>query len=226
MNIGVLGTGMVGRELAGKLAELGHAVVLGTRDPAETLARRGPDRMGQPPVGEWLTAHPAVKLGSFSDAAAHGALLINATNGAGSLEALRLAGAAHLAGKVLMDVSNPLDFSKGMPPTLLVKDTDSLAEQIQRAFPEARVVKTLNTLTAPLMVNPTQLAGGDHSVFMSGDDADAKAAVADLLRSFGWRDIIDLGGLVTARGAEMSLPAWLALMGALQTHFFNLKVVR
>lgn len=226
MNIGILGTGMVGRALAGKLTELGHSVCLGTRDPAETLARSGPDRMGQPPVGEWLKQHPTIKLGTYAESAAHGVVLVNATNGAGSLDALRLAGADHLAGKVLLDISNPLDFSRGMPPTLFVKDTDSLAEQIQRAFPETQVVKTLNTLTAALMVNPGQLAGGDHSVFLSGDDANAKAVVADLLRSFGWRDIIDLGGLATARGAEMVLPAWLSLMGALRTPFFNLKVVR
>lgn len=226
MNIGVLGTGLVGRGLAGRLAELGHAVVLGTRDPAETLARSGPDRFGQPPASEWLKQHPLIKLGTFAESAAHGELLVNATNGAGSLEALRLAGADRLAGKVLLDLSNPLDFSHGLPPTLFVQGGDSLAEQIQRAFPQARVVKTLNTLTAELMVAPAQLAGGDHSVFLSGDDADAKAVAAALLRSFGWRDIIDLGGLATARGAEMVLPAWLALMDALGTPRFNLKVVR
>lgn len=226
MNIGVLGTGLVGRGLAGRFAELGHNVVLGTRDPAETLARRGPDRLGQPPAGEWLKQHSMIRLGTFAESAAHGELLVNATNGAGSLEALRLAGADRLAGKVLLDLSNPLDFSHGMPPTLFVQGNDSLAEQIQRAFPAARVVKTLNTLTAELMAYPAELAGGDHSVFLSGDDADAKAIVADLLRNLGWRDIIDLGGLVTARGVEMVLPAWLALMDALGTPRFNLKVVR
>jgi predicted dinucleotide-binding enzyme len=126
---------------------------------------------------------------------------------------------------VLVDISNPLDFSAGFPPTLSVKDTDSLGEQVQRAFPEAKVVKTLNTLTAPLMVEPKSL-GASSTVFVSGDDAAAKATVVDLLTSFGHDDVIDLGGIETARGAEMLLPLWLRLMGGLGTHLFNVKVVR
>ncbi|NTU64818.1 MAG: NADP oxidoreductase, partial [Chloroflexi bacterium] len=133
---------------------------------------------------------------------------------------------ANLNGKTLIDISNPLDFSKGMPPTLFVKDSDSLAEQIQRAFPKVNVVKTLNTMTASVMVNPGQLAGGDHTVFVSGNDAGAKAQVAELLKGFGWRDIIDVGDITTARGTEMLLPIWIRLMGALQTPFFNFKIVK
>jgi 8-hydroxy-5-deazaflavin:NADPH oxidoreductase len=127
---------------------------------------------------------------------------------------------------VLLDIANPLDFSAGFPPTMTVKDTDSLGEQIQREFPELKVVKSLNTLTAALMVDPRRLADADHTVFVSGNDVDAKQTVIELLRAFGHTDIIDLGDISTARGAEMLLPAWLRLMGALNTPYFNFKVVR
>ena len=226
MKIAVIGTGTVGRTVAAKLADLGHEVAVGTRDPQATLARTDTDAMGNPPFAVWQTEHPAVRLAPFADAAAQGELLINATGGGASLEALTQAGAENLAGKVLLDISNPLDFSQGFPPTLLVKDTDSLAEQIQRAFPDARVVKSLNTMTAAVMVEPGRVAGGDHSVFVSGNDDDAKKAVVDLLHSFGHTDVIDLGDLSTARGAEMLLPVWLRLMGALGTPMFNFKIAR
>ncbi|MGZ6708812.1 MAG: NADPH-dependent F420 reductase, partial [Solirubrobacteraceae bacterium] len=206
MNIAVLGTGMVGRAVAGRASQLGNDVTIGTRDPQATLARTDSDAMGNPPFAAWHADHSAVGLATFADAAAAGELIVNATSGGNSLEVLALAGAGNLAGKVLIDIANPLDFSAGFPPTLSVKDTDSLAEQIQRAFPDARVVKTLNTLNAVLMAEPATLAGGHHSVFVSGDDAEAKATVTDLLRSFGWRDIVDLGDLSTARGTEMLLP--------------------
>jgi predicted dinucleotide-binding enzyme len=226
MKIAILGTGMVGRALAGGTASLGHEVAIGTRDPQATLARSDTGAMGSAPYSTWQADHGDVTLLPFADAAAHGELVVNATSGGSSLEVLRLAGADNLAGKVLVDVANPLDFSGGFPPTLSVKDTDSLAEQIQRAFPEARVVKTLNTLNAAMMVDPTDLAGGDHTIFVSGDDADAKATVTELLGSFGWTDIIDLGDLSTARGTEMLLPIWLRLMNALGTPAFNFKIVR
>jgi predicted dinucleotide-binding enzyme len=226
MKIGVFGTGAVGRTLASRLAELGNEVMIGTRDPGKTQAKTAPDAYGNPPFSAWLAGNPRVKLGTFAEAAGHGELLVNATQGSASLEALEKAGEARLSGKVLVDISNPLDFSKGMPPTLFVKDSDSLAEQIQRAFPKVKVVKTLNTLNALLMVNPGQLAGGDHSVFLSGNDAQAKKTVSELLRSFGWKDIIDLGDISTARGPEMLLAAWLRLYGALATPIFNFKVVR
>lgn len=225
MNIAVLGTGMVGQALAGRLDELGHAVTVGTRDPQGTLARTQPDAMGNPPFSAWHQEHPAVAVATFRDAAAAADLVCHASSGAAALEVLGSAGAENLRGKPLVDVSNPLDFSAGFPPTLFVKDTDSLAEQIQRAFPEARVVKTLNTLNASLMVHPQSL-GQSSSIFVSGDDDDAKATVVGLLRSFGHDDVIDLGGLETARGTEMMLPIWLRLMGALGTAGFNFKVVR
>jgi len=225
MKIAVLGTGMVGQALAARLLELGHDVVIGTRDPEATLARTAADGMGNPPFRSWAQAHPDVALASLSEAASGAEVVVNATNGIGTLQALGLAGAENLAGKVVIDISNPLDFSAGFPPTLFVKDTDSLGEQVQRAFPEARVVKTLNTLNAHLMVDPKSL-GEDSSVFVSGNDASAKAVVVDLLTSFGHTDVIDLGDITTARGPEMLLPIWLRLMGALGTPAFNVRVVR
>jgi predicted dinucleotide-binding enzyme len=226
VKIGVFGTGIVGRTPAARLAQLGHEVMIGTRDPAKTRARTEPDAYGSPPFGAWQAQNPRVKLGSLPEAAAHGELLVNAIQGSASLDALEKAGEARLNGKILLDVSNPLDFSRGMPPTLFVKDSDSLAEQIQRDFPKLKVVKTLNTVTAPLMVDPAKLDGADHSVFLSGNDAQAKAVAAELLRSFGWKDIIDLGNVTTARGAEMLLGFWLRLYGAMSTPLFNVKVVR
>lgn len=213
MKIAVLGTGMVGQALAGRLSELGHDVTVGTRDPEATRARSEPGALQD------------VQLATFADAAAGADLVVNASSGAATLEVLALAGAENLARKVLLDVSNPLDFSAGFPPTLLVKDTDSLGAQVQRAFPDVRVVKALNTMNASLMVDPQSL-GTSSSVFVSGDDAAAKVAVVELLASFGHDDVIDLGGIETARGVEMWLPLWLRLMGALGTPHVNVKVVR
>ena len=226
VRLGILGTGAVGKTVAARLAGLGHEVMVGTRDPAETLSRTEPDTYGNPPFDTWQEGHPEVKLGTFAEAAAYGQMVVNATAGTVSLQVLELAGEDNLNGKILIDVANPLDFSQGMPPTLLVSNTDSLGEQIQRRFPEAKVVKTLNTTNASLMVDPAQLAAADHTVFVSGDDAEAKATVTELLRSFGWTDIIDLGDISTARGTEMLLPIWLRLFGALQKPVFNFKIVR
>jgi predicted dinucleotide-binding enzyme len=226
VRFGILGTGIVGRTIASRLAGLGHEVMVGTRNPADTMSRTEPDTYGNPPFSAWQEEHPEVQLGTFGEASAHGEMVLSATAGAVSLEALELAGETNLNGKILIDIANPLDFSKGMPPTLLVCNTDSLGEQIQRRFPEAKVVKTLHTMNAYLMVDPAQLAATDHTVFVSGDDAEAKAMVTELLRSFGWTDIIDLGDITTARGSEMLLPIWLRLFGALHKPIFNFKIVR
>ncbi|SDP66020.1 hypothetical protein SAMN04487914_12423 [Arthrobacter sp. ok909] len=226
MKIAVLGTGMVGCTIAGALAGLGHDVVIGTRDPQATLARTEPDTMGTPPFAQWHAANSGVGVVPFADAAAGAELIVNATNGGGSLAALTAAGSGNLAGKVIMDIANPLDFSRGMPPSLNPVNTDSLGEQIQRSFPKAHVVKTLNTMTASVMVDPARVAGGEHSVFVSGNDADAKAAVTEILKSFGHRDVIDLGDITSARGAEMILPIWLRIWGALGTGEFNFKIAR
>ena len=149
--------------------------------------------------------------------------MVHAGSGVAALDLLAQAG--DLTGKVLVDISNPLDFSAGFPPTLSVKDTDSLGEQVQRAFPDTFVVKTLNTLTADLMAHPDRLPE-PTTVFVSGDDADAKRLVTALLAELGHHDVLDLGGIETARGVEMWLPLWLRVMGALGTADFNLKVVR
>src|SRR5215208_5002873 len=163
----------------------------------------------------------------FEEAAAHGELIVNATNGEHSLAALAQAGNDNLRGKVLVDVTNPLDFSRGRPPTLSVCNDDSLGEQIQRAHPEARVVKTLNTVNANVMVDPS-LVPGDHDIFVSGNDQGAKDEVVALLESFGWlrEHILDLGDITTARGPEMYLPLWLRLFGAAGVPNFNIRVVR
>jgi hypothetical protein len=218
---------MVGRALAGRLAELGHDVVVGTRDVEETLGRTDPDAMGNPPYDEWQRAHQAVRLVPFAEAGGHRELVVNATNGGGSLAALEAVGAANLAGKVIVDVANPLDFSQGRPPILSVCNTDSLGEQIQRAYPEARVVKTLNTMNAHVMVDPARVPGR-HDVFIAGDDQSAKETVKGLLAEFGWRgeQILDLGGIQAARGTEMYLPLWLLLWGALGSGDFNIAVAR
>lgn len=226
MRIAVMGTGSVGRAVAGRLADLDHEVMVGTRDVATTLARTEPGGTGDQPYRAWAAEHPTVRLGSFSEAAAGAEVVVNATAGAATLTVLEAAGADNLAGKVVLDISNPLEASQDGMPTLFVKDTDSLAEQIQRAFPTAKVVKSLNTMTAQLMLNPTQLAGGDHTVFVAGDDPDARAIVTSLLRGAGWQDILDLGALSAARGLEMLMPVWLRIWQATGTSFFNWKVIR
>lgn len=226
MKIAVFGTGTVGPTVAGALAKLGHNVAIGTRDPQATLARTEAGPMGGVPFAQWHTEHSDIALATFAEAAAGSDIVVNATNGTGSLEALNAAGADNLAGKVIVDIANPLDFSQGFPPSLNPVNTDSLGEQIQRAFPDARVVKTLNTMNAAIMVDPASVAGGDHSVFVSGNDAGAKAAVSGLLADLGHRDIIDLGDITTARGTEMLLPVWLRLWGALGNADFNFKIAR
>ncbi|MEQ1568431.1 MAG: NAD(P)-binding domain-containing protein [Myxococcota bacterium] len=227
MKIAVLGTGVVGKTLAAKLVALGHDVKIGTRDPDASRARTAPDSFGGPSLASFLAEHPAVSLATLPEAARHGELVFNATSGQGAVEAVRLAGAAALDGKVVVDISNPLDFSRGMPPSLTVCNDDSLGEQVQRALPGSKVVKTLNTVNAYLMVDPGQLAAGDHTMFVCGDDAGAKATVTELLRGwFGWRDVIDLGGIAQSRGTEMYLPLWVRLYGALQNPTFSIKVVR
>lgn len=215
MKIAVFGTGMVGNAIATKLVKVGHDVKMGSRTADNAKG------------AEWVKANGAkASQGTYADAAAFGELLFNCTAGMGSLAALEAAGKANLAGKVLVDVSNPLDFSKGMPPTLSVANTDSLGEQIQRAFPETKVVKALNTMNCNLMVDAS-LIKGEHDVFMCGNDAGAKGKVAELLKgSFGWKSVTDLGDLTAARGQEMYVIFWVRLMGALGSPMFNVHVLR
>jgi predicted dinucleotide-binding enzyme len=218
MKIGVLGTGMVGEAIGTKLVQLGHEVKMGSRTATNEKAVA------------WVNknhAHAALAShGTFADAAAFGVIVFNCTSGRATLDALKMAGANNLKGKVLIDVANPLDFSRGMPPSLLVCNTDSLGEQIQRAFPETKVVKTLNTMNCNLMVNPALLPE-DHVVFVGGNDAEAKATVTALLKDgFGWKTVIDLGDISTARGVEMMLPLWVSLMSKVGSPLFNFKLVK
>ncbi|WP_030958252.1 NADPH-dependent F420 reductase [Streptomyces sp. NRRL S-378] len=217
MRYAVLGTGIVGRTVAARLESLGHQVVIGTRDPGATL--------GRPEYADWQEVHPGVSLVGFAEAARDGEVLVNATGGQVSIAALTEADAAHLDGKVLIDIANPLDFSAGFPPGLDPVDDDSLGELIQRTFPGLRVVKTLNTMNCQIMVEPGRVAG-EHHVFVSGEDAEAKKVVRELLHSFGWppESVLDLGGIETARGTEMLLPLWLRLMSALGHTDFNFHV--
>jgi predicted dinucleotide-binding enzyme len=163
---------------------------------------------------------------TFKEAAAHGELLINATSGLVSLEALKLAEADKVGPKALLDVGNELDFSKGMPPRVLASQESCLAEKIQAAFPNLKVVKSLNTINALVMVDPKSVGGGDHTVFVSGNDAEAKGQVVALLKAFGWTDVLDLGDLSTARGPEMYMAMWIRLWGATGSGHLNIKVVR
>jgi 8-hydroxy-5-deazaflavin:NADPH oxidoreductase len=216
MRFGVLGTGMVGQAIGGKLVELGHEVRMGSRQAGNEKAVAWASEAGE-----------GASEGSFADAAEFGEVVVNATAGEASVQALEAAGSERLAGKVLIDVANPLDFSAGRPPTLSVCNDDSLAEQIQRAFPEARVVKALNTVNASVMVAPGAL-GESTNVFVCGNDEDAKAQVIELLQSFGWGEgnVLDLGDVTAARGTEMYLTLWLRLWGALGAGAFNIAVVR
>jgi 8-hydroxy-5-deazaflavin:NADPH oxidoreductase len=214
MRIAVLGTGIVGRTLATQLVELGHEVRIGSRTPDNEQA------------AEWVVAAgDRASQGTFADAAAFGELVLNCVGGAVALQALEAAGAENLDGKTLLDVSNPLDFSQGMPPTLAVCNTDSVGETIQREFPNARVVKSLNTVNVEVMVDP-ELVRGEHDLFVCGDDDGAKAQVRELLESFGWPSdrILDLGDISGARGMEMYLPLWLRLYSTLGTGELNIHV--
>jgi predicted dinucleotide-binding enzyme len=216
VRIAVLGTGVVGRTLAGKLVELGHEVRMGSREAGKEAAL------------EWVqSAGDLASEGTFAEAAESAELVINATKGGASMDALQAAGAENLAGKVLVDVANALQFNEGAPPTLSVANDDSLAERIQAAFPEAKVVKAFNTVTASVMVAPDSLSESTN-LFVCGNDAGAKAQVIELLETFGWLsgDIIDLGDITAARGAEMYLLLWIRMMGALGTPQFNIRVVR
>ena len=193
MKIGILGTGSVGQTLADALAKLRHDVMIGTRNAQETLARTTGDAYGGPPFSTWKSSHPHVILASLPDTARYADIVINATNGGSSLQALQLAGADNLRDKVLIDVANPLDFSKGMPPTLIPElcNSNSLGEEIQKAFPGTRVVKALNTMWCGLMVNPAMIESGEHNVFVCGNDADAKNIVNGLLQELGWKSSTD-----------------------------------
>jgi 8-hydroxy-5-deazaflavin:NADPH oxidoreductase len=214
MNIGVLGTGMVGSAIGTRLVQLGHQVRMGSRSA------------DNPKAAAWVAATGGgASQGTFQDAAAEADMIVNCTQGAATLDVLGSIGEDTLGDKILIDISNPLDFSRGMPPSLFVSNTTSLAEQIQHTYPRARIVKALNTVNATIMVHPERL-GEDHEVFVSGNDAGAKAAVSTLLTSFGWKRIVDLGDITTARGTEAYLLLWIRLWQTLGTADFNVRLVR
>jgi predicted dinucleotide-binding enzyme len=213
-NIAILGTGMVGDAIGSKLVALGHKVMMGSRTADNEKANAWKIRNGS-----------LASSGTFADAAAFGEILFNCTQGQVSLEALQLAGRENLQGKILVDVANPLDFSKGMPPSLTISNTDSLGEVIQRQFTDLKVVKSLNTMNCQLMVNPGLLSDPGN-VFICGNDAEAKAEVNLILKSFGWEKIIDLGDISASRGTEQLLPVWIRLMGTLGTPMFNFSIVK
>ena len=200
-------------------------MTIGTRDPDALAARTEPDGMGNPPFSEWHADHTGIAVRPFSEIGEGAELVVNATLGTGSIPALEAVGSERLAGVTILDISNPLDFSQGFPPSLFVSNTDSLAERIQVAFPDARVVKSLNTITAALMVDPMSLAGGGHSMFVCGNDDGAKAQVTELLRVLGWSQIVDLGDLTAARALEMYVMLWLRLYQVTGTPMVNIAVV-
>ena len=226
MNIGVLGTGMVGQVVGAALAAKGHSVMIGTRDVQKSLASSEPNAYGMPAFGIWHKDNQHIKVGTFAEAAKFGELLVNATSGLASLDALKTAGIENLGSKVLIDIANELDFSKGMPPRALANTDRSLGEDIQAAFPTLKVVKTLNTMNAFVIVNPALVKGGDSTVFINGNDADAKASVTEILKSFGWQDIMDLGDITASRAVEMILPLWLKAWGVIGNTPFNFKMAR
>jgi predicted dinucleotide-binding enzyme len=217
MKIGILGTGMVGQAIATKMIQLGHSVMMGSRSGKHEKAEA------------WIAANgESASQGTFAETASFGEIIFNCTKGEITLEVIKQAGAENLKGKILADVTNPLDFSKGMPPTLLIVNDNSLGEEIQKALPDTHVVKTLNTMTAPVMVNPSLVNGGDHSVFLSGNSQEAKAKVGALLQEIGWKEnnIIDLGDITTARGSEQLLPIWVRLYAAMGSPMFQFKIVK
>jgi len=214
--IAVLGTGIVGDTIGSKLIETGHTVAMGSRTLKNDKALA------------FVAKHNGNAIaGTFADAAAYGQIIFNCTKGIGSIEALTMAGENNLKDKIIVDISNPLDFSKGMPPTLTLANTNSLGEEIQKTFPGSKVVKTLNTMWCGLMVHPGLLNEGDHNVFVSGNDASAKEEVKEIIKSFGWLDknIIDLGDITSARATEMYLAMWVRILGVINTGTFNIKIV-
>ena len=211
-----MGTGNVGDSIGSKLIEVGHTVMMGSRTADNEKARA------------FVAKHGGkASAGIFAEAASYGEIIFNCTAGVGSIEALKMAGEENLSEKILVDIANPLDFSKGMPPSLAICNTSSLGEEIQKAFPQTKVVKALNTMWCGLMVNPAMINGGDHNTFVSGNDTDAKEKVKGILKSFGWseKNIIDLGDISKARGTEMYLPLWLSIYGATNNGAFNIKIV-
>ena len=214
--ISVFGTGMVGSTIAGKLIQLGYDVMMGSRTADNEKAKLWVSKNGN-----------HASNGTYQDAAAFGEIIFNCTKGDVAVEVFKQAGINNLNDKTIIDLSNPLDFSKGMPPFLIpeLTNTNSLGEEIQRLVPAANVVKTLNIVNCEVMVDPHK-SGGDPTMFLSGNNNDAKEEVKNILNQFGWTDIIDLGDITTARGTEMLLPIWLRTFMATGNGYFAFKILR
>jgi len=214
MNIGMLGTGMVGEALGTKFVQLGHQVKMGSRTANNESATK------------WAAKNGAnASTGTFADAAAFGEISFLCLKGEVEMDVVRSVGAGPFGGKIVVDVSNPLDFSRGMPPSLSVCNTNSLGEEVQKALPSAKIIKTLNIVNCDIMVDPGK-AGEQPTMLICGNDAAAKTKVTSLLKNLGWSDIIDLGDITKSRGTEMLLPVWLNLMQTLGHPHFGFKVVR
>ena len=225
MNIAILGTGVVGRTVAARLSDLGFKVYIGTRNVDILLARKNKDNRSE--FNDWYQNHREIHLGTFNEVSESSKIIFNCTSGMISTSVLNSIKKENLKDKILVDIANPLDFSNGMPPSLNPVNTTSLGEVIQEQYPTIKVVKTLNTMTAALMVEP-KLIEGNHNVFVCGNDDDAKQQIGEILHKFGWkeRQIIDLGDITNARATEMLLPIWLRLWNKLGTPLFNFNIMQ
>jgi predicted dinucleotide-binding enzyme len=219
MKIAILGTGSVGATIGSRLVDLGHQVMMGSRTANNEKALA------------FVSKHQGINAaaGTFSEAATYGEVIFNCTKGEYSLDAIALAGKG-INGKVLIDVSNPLDFSNGMPPHLIpnLANTNSLGEEIQKRFPETKVVKTFNTMWCGIMVDPNLVGGGNHINYICGNDASAKNTTINILKQFGWKNecLLDLGDITNARGTEATLLIWLRVYGATKTGAFNFNIIK
>jgi 8-hydroxy-5-deazaflavin:NADPH oxidoreductase len=229
MKITILGTGTVGQTMAQKFIALGHDVFLGTRDAASTLKRTIKINNENTLFSDWLEKNKKIILSTFEDASKAGELIINALQGAATLDVFKTTNENHFDDKIIIDIANPLDFSNGFPPSLIqnLQNTNSLGEELQKALPNAKVVKTLNTMWCGLMVNPKMIGNGNHQNYICGDDADAKNSVLDILKTFGWEDenTLDLGDITNARGTEATLLIWTRVFGATKNGAFNFKMI-
>lgn len=210
--VGILGSGDVGKQLASGFARHGYEVVIGTRDPAklETWRKNAPQN---------------IRVGSFSDAASHGQIVIIATKGEATEAAIDLAGVKNFKGKLVLDAANPLDFSKGMSPALFVGTTDSLGERVQRKLPDAHVVKCFNTVGNAKMIDPA-FKEGVPPMFICGNDAASKKKTEAVLKELGWPGALDVGGIDGARYLEALVPLWVRTAMVLNTAEHAFKVVR
>jgi 8-hydroxy-5-deazaflavin:NADPH oxidoreductase len=212
--VGVLGSGEVGRRLAAGFRSRGHDVMIGSRDP------------GKPELREWLSGDGAgIQGGTFAQAAAHGELLVLAVLGDAAEQVIVDAGPGNFSGKVVIDAMNPLDFSAGFPPKLSIAGEDSLGERVQRTLPDAKVVKAFNTIGNPYFVDPA-FSEGPPTMLIAGNDDDAKRTVGDVLADFGWPPPVDIGGIEGSRELEAICIAWVKIGGARGSwdHGFKLLV--